>query len=77
MYSPQHRVLLFNLSQGNELSPEDVINRLLEYIEQNFSATGIVWSGNASHLTRSEIGRAEAALAVMHMVVERWLPDIE
>ena len=73
----QFRALLYGLSQGNGVNPEDLISSLLDRLEKHFVASDIIWSGNGHHLTKGELGLAESALALMHMVVERWLPEIE
>ncbi|KAJ2920391.1 hypothetical protein MD484_g47, partial [Candolleomyces efflorescens] len=36
-----------------------------------------IWSGFAHELTFGPEGRAQAGLAVLHMILERWLPVIE
>ena len=53
------------------------MERLLKYLESHFCPAGVHWSGQAHHLTKIGPGRAECALAVMHMIFERWLPVIE
>ena len=53
------------------------MDQLLKYLESHFCPTGVHWSGQAHHLTKIGPGRAECALAVMHMIFERWLPVIE
>lgn len=53
------------------------MERLLKYLESYFCPTGIHWSGQAHHLTKIGPDRAECALAILHMIFERWLPVIE
>ena len=53
------------------------MERLLKYLESHFRPIDVHWSGQAHHLTKIEPGRAECALAIMHMIFERWLPVIE
>ena len=53
------------------------MERLLKYLESHFYTADVRWSGRAHHLTKSESGRVECALAIMHMIFERWLPVIE
>ena len=56
---------------------EDLMERLLKYLESHFCPTGVYWSGQAHDLTKIGAGRAECALAIMYMIFERWLPVIE
>ena len=72
------RVLLCASSQDPEPQRvEDLMERLLKYLESHFCPTGVHWSGQVHHLTKIGAGRAECALAIMYMIFERWLPVIE
>ncbi|KAF9480438.1 hypothetical protein BDN70DRAFT_931712 [Pholiota conissans] len=71
------RALLYGLSRGNGVNPEDVISSLLDHLEKHFVASDVIWSGKGHQITKDELGLVESALALMHMVVERWLPEID
>ena len=42
-----------------------------------FLQSNVRWAGHSYHLTRGEDGKARSGLAVMCMLVERWLSEIE
>ncbi|KDR84752.1 hypothetical protein GALMADRAFT_217814 [Galerina marginata CBS 339.88] len=72
-----YRTLLYSLSRNTSLDHETIIECLLQYLEKKFTPTDVRWSTYTHHLTKGEPGRAEAALATLHMVIERWLPEID
>ncbi|KAF8641079.1 hypothetical protein AX17_000723 [Amanita inopinata Kibby_2008] len=54
-----------------------VIDQALLCLERGLSPVESKWSGHLYRLTYSEGGRADGALALLHMLVERWLPVID
>lgn len=55
-----------------------VIDHALRFVDRRLSHNmSISWSGNPHDLTFGENGRARAGLAVLHLMLERWLPAIE
>jgi nucleolar pre-ribosomal-associated protein 2 len=70
-------MLLHAQSLENMQNHGEIFDCLLLYLEKYFSPSDVQWSGHGHHLTADESGRAQAALAIMHMVIERWMPDIE
>ncbi|OSD05999.1 hypothetical protein PYCCODRAFT_1431820 [Trametes coccinea BRFM310] len=64
-----YRTLLHQCSLG-ALSPQAVLNNLLAILENRLSADETSWTGKA-HVLRSD---AEAALALLHILTDRWLP---
>lgn len=70
------RVLLCISSHADPQRVEDLMERLLKYLESHF-CPDVHWSGQVHHLTRIQPGRAKCALAIMHMMFERWLPVID
>ncbi|KAF8971580.1 hypothetical protein BDZ97DRAFT_1650961 [Flammula alnicola] len=71
------RFLLYSLSVENTLNHEVIVDRLLQYLEKNFAPSDVNWSGHGHHLTKGEPGRTESALAMMPMIIARWLPEID
>ncbi|KAI0724331.1 Urb2/Npa2 family-domain-containing protein [Cerioporus squamosus] len=63
------RTLLHQCSIGAFL-PEAVLDRLLQYLEANLSNNAIPWNGKA-HTLRSH---ADGGVAVLHVLVDQWLP---
>lgn len=61
----------------NEFNGQATIDKLLEYLETNFRPLDGYWSGEGYQLTFGEQEKADSALALLHLVLERWLPDIE
>jgi len=56
---------------------EEIIGHLLDFLERNFQAEKARWSGQGYRLTHGELGRRHSSLALLCMVVDRWLPEIE
>lgn len=54
---------------------QKVLETLLRVLER-YSATTI-WSGLSCDLAFGESGQAKATLALLHLLVDRWLPAIE
>ncbi|KAI0639184.1 Urb2/Npa2 family-domain-containing protein [Trametes polyzona] len=63
------RTLLYQCSLEN-FTPNDVLEKLLEHLESQLPPQHTAWSGKAHTLT----SEAEAALALLHLVTDRWLP---
>jgi hypothetical protein len=69
---------LLNLSvdpNAESAISQKVLESLLHFLEQHF--TGTSWSGLSCDLTFGESGQAKAALALLHLLIDRWLPAIE
>ena len=49
---------------------------VLTYLENHFSVSA-AWGGLSSQLTYGVTGQAEAALALLHLLLDRWLPVFE
>lgn len=54
-----------------------VVEKILSYLERSFTPADVVWSGQPHHLTFGQPGKAECALALLHLVLERWLSTVE
>lgn len=54
-----------------------VVEKFLLYLERSFTPSDVVWSGQPHHLTFGQPGKAECALALLHLILERWLPTVE
>ncbi|RDB29584.1 hypothetical protein Hypma_015277 [Hypsizygus marmoreus] len=54
-----------------------VLDHLLAFLEKNFTNSDSSWAGRPHGLALDKQGRRECALALMHMVVQRWLPLLE
>ncbi|KAF8078378.1 Urb2/Npa2 family-domain-containing protein [Lyophyllum atratum] len=69
---------LFHMALKREhTESQAAFDHALTYLERNFKTSKASWSGQAHHLTPEKMGRKESALALMHMIAERWLPVIE
>uniref|UniRef100_A0A8H7Y6I5 Nucleolar 27S pre-rRNA processing Urb2/Npa2 C-terminal domain-containing protein n=1 Tax=Psilocybe cubensis TaxID=181762 RepID=A0A8H7Y6I5_PSICU len=72
-----YRNILYNLSIRDTLDHTQLLERLFEYLSRHFTASDVQWSGQVHHLTNGEPGRAESSLALLHLVLERWLDVID
>jgi hypothetical protein len=54
-----------------------VVKKFLLYLERSFTPADVVWSGESHYLTIGHPGKAECALALLHLILERWLPTVE
>ncbi|KAF7339844.1 Urb2 domain-containing protein [Mycena venus] len=54
----------------------DSIDRLLGFLETN-SNSKTSWSGASCSLTFGSRGKEESVLAILHMLIDRWLPIID
>lgn len=58
------------VSQSIDLALKFVDKRLIQNLD-------VTWSGFAHELAPGQAGRAQSGLAVLHIILERWLPVIE
>lgn len=73
-YSLQFRTLLYWCSSGNVPESPVVVDRLMEHLETFVAVKDdATWSGQDLQL----VGRSAGALALLHMIIGRWLPVIE
>lgn len=68
----QFRVLLADVDLGY-CSAEPVYEAILDFVEASQTSSGAIWAG-ATHNMDSE---AETGIALMHVLLERWLPQFE
>ncbi|KAF5377547.1 hypothetical protein D9615_005195 [Tricholomella constricta] len=71
------RFLLHVSLQREQAASQKAFDHVLTYLEKNFKTSKASWSGQAHQLTLEKKGRRESALALMHMIFERWLSVIE
>ena len=55
------------------LQPEAVLDGLLGYLETHITVEAISWTGRSYALN----GHNTGGVAVLHLLVDRWLPDFE
>ncbi|PPR01182.1 hypothetical protein CVT24_006058 [Panaeolus cyanescens] len=70
------RYLLHGATNSEQEFGQKVIQLVLHYLVNNFSSSSVHWSGEAHRLGGGQAGKAKGALALLHMLVERWLPVI-
>ncbi|KAG5341373.1 hypothetical protein C0989_011084 [Termitomyces sp. Mn162] len=69
---------LFHVSlHRDQSSSQAAFNHSLAYLEKNFQVSPASWSGQLHRPSLDKQGQKECALALMHMIVARWLPVIE
>ncbi|KAM6497881.1 Urb2/Npa2 family domain containing protein [Amanita muscaria] len=71
------RYLLSKTTVRDRIETERLFDDVLAYIEQSLSPAKSRWSGHTYQLTYDDEGKASSALALLHMLVERWLPVID
>ncbi|KAJ7431795.1 hypothetical protein B0H11DRAFT_836888 [Mycena galericulata] len=71
------RILLKWSTVDEDNRTQASLDRLLSYLENNFGFLETSWSGVSSSLTFGSQGKAESALAILHMLIDRWLPTID
>ncbi|KAF9014945.1 Urb2/Npa2 family-domain-containing protein [Cyathus striatus] len=71
------RKLFQEFSLENAADARTTIDKALRFLENNFQATDVSWSGQSYTLTFGQEGKSRAALALLHMILERWLPVVE
>ncbi|KAJ7630714.1 Urb2/Npa2 family-domain-containing protein [Roridomyces roridus] len=76
---PELKVELFRIlvkwsAVDQDARSTQALERLLTYLE-NSGSLQVSWSGGS--LSSGSQGRAEGALATLHMIVDRWLPTID
>ncbi|KAF5337392.1 hypothetical protein D9611_003253 [Ephemerocybe angulata] len=69
------------LDQAFTMEPSEVsssIDHTLQLVDKRLSPhMATTWSGSVHELTFGEMGQALSGLAVLHLVLERWLPVID
>ncbi|KAJ7492845.1 Urb2/Npa2 family-domain-containing protein [Mycena latifolia] len=50
---------------------------LLSYLEKHFGPLETSWSGTSCSLMFGRQGKEESVLAILHMLIDRWLPTID
>jgi len=53
-----------------------LFDKALLYMNRHFSSS-VSWSGRLHHLTLENQGKMKGSLALMHMIIQKWLPLIE
>ncbi|KAJ6519597.1 Urb2/Npa2 family-domain-containing protein [Mycena sanguinolenta] len=71
------RVLLKWSSVDEPIRTRDSIDRILSFLENNSSSSENSWSGASCSLTFGSKGKEDGALAILHMLIDRYLPIIE
>ncbi|TBU64845.1 Urb2/Npa2 family-domain-containing protein [Dichomitus squalens] len=66
------RTMLHQCSLGF-LQPEAVLDRLLDYLEMHVAGDTASWTGRVHALHGHDTG----GVAVLHLLVDRWLPDFD
>ena len=54
----------------------EVLDKLLDNVER-FSPEPTSWSLQSVHLTSSGVGKKEATVTLLHLLINRWLPVVE
>ncbi|KAJ7900109.1 Urb2/Npa2 family-domain-containing protein [Mycena olivaceomarginata] len=71
------RMLLKWSAVDEPIRTGDSIDRLLSFLEDNSNSPGNSWSGTSCSLTFGSKGKEDSALAILHMLIDRWLPTID
>ncbi|KAJ7783538.1 Urb2/Npa2 family-domain-containing protein [Mycena maculata] len=71
------RMLLKWTSVTEPTRTQGPMERLLMYLENNYGSLEASWSGVSCSLTFGSRGKAESVLAILHMLIDRWLPTID
>ncbi|KAF9535580.1 Urb2/Npa2 family-domain-containing protein [Crepidotus variabilis] len=71
------RTLFYHLSVHLPIAHEEAIEHLMEYLGTHFSSSHSRWSSYAHSLSKDKTGRSNAALAILFMILERWLPQLD
>ncbi|KAH7921149.1 hypothetical protein BV22DRAFT_1038989 [Leucogyrophana mollusca] len=71
------RSLMSQLEDSDQTHTCDVLDAALLYLERHFTPQSARWSGISCHLSIGERGRHEASLALLHLLVDRWLSVID
>lgn len=72
-----HRILLKWSPVDEPTRTQSPMDRLLNYLENNCGPSETSWSGASYSLTSGREGQQESVLAIMHMLIDRWLPTID
>jgi len=74
----QFRALLHQSLFMEKSEVHETIDFMLKFLEGNLVPDAhIIWSGKTHELSFGENGRIRAAVALLHIVLERWLPVFE
>ncbi|KAJ7655049.1 Urb2/Npa2 family-domain-containing protein [Mycena polygramma] len=71
------RMLLKWSSVDEPVRTQDVMDRVLSYLESAWSSSETSWSGASSSLTFGQQGKEESMLAILYTLVDRWLPMVD
>ncbi|KAJ7275268.1 hypothetical protein B0H12DRAFT_249170 [Mycena haematopus] len=71
------RMLLKWSSVDEPVRTGDSIDRMLSFVENNSNSTANSWSGASCSLTFGSKGKEDSALAILHMLIDRYLPIID
>lgn len=77
IHRTQFRYIFSKTAVRDPTETRATIEQALVYLEQTLSYKKSRWSGYPHQLTFGKEGRANGALALLHMLVERWLPILE
>lgn len=73
----QFRTLLSQFQDATaDFHWKQALTNALIYLEKHFT-TSAVWGGLSCNLSFGESGKADAAVALLHLLLDRWLPVIE
>ncbi|KAJ6604425.1 Urb2/Npa2 family-domain-containing protein [Mycena vulgaris] len=71
------RILLKWSSVDEPIRTLGPMDQLLSYVENHSGSLETSWSGASSSLTSGPQGKEEGVLAILHMLIDRWLPTID
>ncbi|KAF8213299.1 Urb2/Npa2 family-domain-containing protein [Mycena galopus ATCC 62051] len=71
------RMLLKWSSVDEPARTGDSIDRLLSFLENNYNSLENSWSGASCSLTFGSKGKEDSALAILHMLIDKYLPIID
>ncbi|KAJ7139899.1 Urb2/Npa2 family-domain-containing protein [Mycena epipterygia] len=71
------RILLKWSTISEPTRTQALMDRLLSYLENQASSLDTSWSGGSYSSTFGPQGKAENVLALLHMLIDRWLPTID
>ncbi|KAJ7706421.1 Urb2/Npa2 family-domain-containing protein [Mycena rosella] len=72
-----YRILLKWSAVNEPTRTRGPLDRLLSYLENHSGASETSWSGASCSLTFGQRGKEESVLAILHMLIDRWLPTID
>ncbi|KAJ7107656.1 Urb2/Npa2 family-domain-containing protein [Mycena crocata] len=71
------RILIKWSAVSDPGSTQELLDGLLNYLEGHSGSSQASWSGTSCSLTFGSQGRGECVLAILQMLIERWLPTID